>query len=106
MLFAKMLPKKPRAKTPPPPPPKKVYRVVSLLDHPNTPFKNAVITINGRIIDANGYDLARAHIPTHIPLPEGLCVCTTFTHDIADNVGADPARHHLHVFDEILMIFI
>jgi len=107
MLFAKMLPKKPLAKTPPPPPPKKVYRVVSLLERPNTTFKNVVVTVNGgHTIDADGYDLARTHIPAHIPLPQGLCVCTTYNYDIADHVGADPSRHHLHVFDEILLLFI
>jgi len=106
IYVAKMLPRKPRAKTPLPPPPKKVYRIRSLLDHPNTPFRNAVITVNGHIIDANGSDLVRMHIPAHIPLPQGLCVCTTYNYDVADHIGADPVRHHLHVFDEILVMFL
>ena len=94
MYTAKLLPKIQRAKP-------RECRIVSLLDHPSTPFVNVIImtkkSMAGRAAD--GYNVARKHIPTHIHLHPNLSVCTT-VYKTAAVWGADPAQHHLHVFAE------
>jgi hypothetical protein len=98
MYTAKLLPKNPRAKRPPT---KKEYRIVSLLDHPTTPFKNIIImtktSMTGCTVD--GFGIARKHFPAQIPFPNDISICTT-TYETAKFWGADPVQHHLHVFAE------
>jgi hypothetical protein len=89
---------------------KKEYRIVSLVEHPATPFKNIVILTKQKLkrSNANGVAIARKHLPPYISMPPDVCISTSHTVSHSNNVtqtlGADHTQHHLHVFDSNILV--
>lgn len=86
--------------------PKKEYTIVSLLAHPSIHIRHINIIIKSGTCNTSA--ILKKYVPSDIlrRIPENINMCLWHTehNKIERNLGATEA-HHLHVFDDILIIY-